>query len=145
MCAWAQTSPTHSTPAATSSPATTSDSGAVAEVIVTAQRRPERLQSVPVSVTAISNDTLKTRALNDLAQISLVAPSLQITNDNNFAIRGVGTVAFSSSIESSVAFAQDEVNLTNVGLVTDLFDIDQVEVLNGPQAFSSVETRQPGY
>jgi iron complex outermembrane receptor protein len=103
------------------------------DIVVTAQRRPERLQNVPLSVTAVSGDLLKTRGLNDLAQISLVAPSLQISNDNNFAVRGVGTQAFSSSIESSVGFAQDEVNLTNPGLVSDFFDVAQVEVLNGPQ------------
>lgn len=103
------------------------------EIIVTAQRRPERLQNVPLSVTAVSAEALKARGLNDLAQVSLAAPSLQISNDNNFAIRGVGTASFSNSIESSVAFAQDEVNLTNPGLITDFYDLSQVEVLNGPQ------------
>lgn len=106
---------------------------ALGEIIVTAQRRPERLQNVPVSVTAVSSDTLKARGLNDLAQIALAAPSLQAGTDNNFAVRGVGTSAFSNSIESSVAFAQDEVNLTNAALIYPFFDIAQVEVLNGPQ------------
>jgi len=105
----------------------------VADIVVTAQRRPERLQNVPISVTAVSSDTLKTRALNDLSSLAQVAPSLQTGNDNTFAVRGVGTLAFSQSLESSVAFAQDEVNLTNSNLVTDLFDVAQVEVLNGPQ------------
>ena len=135
--AWAQTAstPPAAQAATSTSSATpnTSDSGGIKDIIVTAQRRPERLQNVPISVTAVSGDALQSRALNDLSQVSLVAPSLQITNDNNFSIRGVGTLAFSSSIESSVAFAEDEVNLTNVGLVTDLYDIAQVEVLNGPQ------------
>lgn len=105
----------------------------VADIVVTAQRRPERLQNVPLSVTAVSGEALRTRALNDLSQVSLAAPSLQVSSDNNFAVRGVGTQAFSSSIESSVAFAQDEVNLTNPNLVTEFFDVAQVEVLNGPQ------------
>jgi iron complex outermembrane receptor protein len=103
------------------------------EIIVTAQRRPERLQSVPVSVTAVSSETLKSRGLNDLTQMTLAAPSLQSGADNNFSVRGVGTSAFSNSIESSVAFAQDEVNLTNASLVYSFFDLAQVEVLNGPQ------------
>jgi iron complex outermembrane receptor protein len=106
---------------------------AVDDIVVTARRRPERLQDVPVSVTAVSAETLQSRGLNDLAQISLAAPSLQISADNNFAIRGVGTGAFSSSLESSVAFAENEVNLINPGLVSDFFDVAQVEVLNGPQ------------
>jgi len=113
--------------------AQTAPSDAVGDIIVTAQRRPERLQNVPVSVTAVSADTLKARGLNDLAQIALAAPSLQAGTDNNFAVRGVGTSAFSNSIESSVAFAQDEVNLTNAGLIYGFFDLAQVEVLNGPQ------------
>jgi iron complex outermembrane receptor protein len=106
---------------------------AVEEIVVTAQRRSENLQNVPVSVTAVGADMLRRRGLNDLAQVSLAAPSVQITTDNNFAVRGVGTSAFSSSIESSVAFAQDEVNLTNPSLVSELYDVAQVEVLNGPQ------------
>lgn len=106
---------------------------AVGEIIVTAQRRPERLQTVPVSVTAVSSDLLKSRGLNDLSQMTLAAPSLQAGADNNFSVRGVGTSAFSNSIESSVAFAQDEVNLANPGLIYSFFDIGQVEVLNGPQ------------
>lgn len=103
------------------------------EIIVTAQRRPERLQNVPVSVTAVAADTLLSRGLNDLTQMTLAAPSLQSGADNNFSVRGVGTSAFSNSIESSVAFAQDEVNLTNSSLVYSFFDLAQVEVLNGPQ------------
>lgn len=103
------------------------------DIIVTAQRRPERLQNVPVSVTAVSSDLLKSRGLNDLTQMTLAAPSLQSGADNNFSVRGVGTSAFSNSIESSVAYAQDEVNLTNAGLVYSFFDLAQVEVLNGPQ------------
>lgn len=106
---------------------------AVGEIIVTAQRRPERLQTVPVSVTAVSSDALKARGLNDLSQMTLAAPSLQAGADNNFSVRGVGTSAFSNSIESSVAFAQDEVNLANPGLVYSFYDLSQVEVLNGPQ------------
>lgn len=104
-----------------------------ADIIVTAQRRPERLQDVPVSVTVVSGDSLRSRNLNDLSQVALAAPSLQSTADNGFAVRGVGTASFSSSIESSVAFAQDEVNLTNSGLVSEFYDVAQVEVLNGPQ------------
>jgi iron complex outermembrane recepter protein len=121
-----------STPPAADEAAQAADDSA-GDIIVTAQRRPERLQNVPISVTVVSGDALKTRGINDLAQIALAAPSLQASTDNGFAVRGVGTQAFSSSIESSVAFALDEVNLTNPGLLTDLFDVSQVELLNGPQ------------
>jgi iron complex outermembrane receptor protein len=115
--------------------AQTAQSGeGVAEIVVTAQRRAERLQDVPVSVTALGGDTLKSRNLNDLSQVALAAPSLQVGNDNTFAIRGVGTQAFATTIDSSVATALDEVNLGRPFLTQGLFnDVERVEVLNGPQ------------
>lgn len=106
----------------------------VAEIVVTAQRRAERLQDVPVSVTALGGDTLKSRNLNDLTQVALAAPSLQVGSDNSFAIRGVGTQAFATTIDSSVATALDDVNLGRPFLTQGLFnDVERVEVLNGPQ------------
>ena len=106
----------------------------VAEIVVTAQRRVERLQDVPVSVTALGGDALKSRNLNDLTQVALAAPSLQVGNDNSFAIRGVGTQAFATTIDSSVATALDDVNLGRPFLAQGLFnDVERVEVLNGPQ------------
>ncbi|KFL45667.1 TonB-dependent receptor-like protein [Sphingobium sp. ba1] len=106
----------------------------VAEIVVTAQRRVERLQDVPVSVTALGGDALKSLNLNDLTQVALAAPSLQVGNDNSFAIRGVGTQAFATTIDSSVATALDDVNLGRPFLAQGLFnDVERVEVLNGPQ------------
>jgi iron complex outermembrane receptor protein len=122
-----------STAAAQTAAAPQSNSTAIAEVVVTAQRRSENLQNVPVSVTAVSADALERRGVNDLNSVVLLAPSLQVSNDNKFSVRGVGTQGFSSSIESSVAFALDEVNLTNPSLNSGFFDVAQVEVLNGPQ------------
>jgi iron complex outermembrane receptor protein len=107
---------------------------AVSEIVVTAQRRTERLQDVPVSVTALGGDTLRSRNVNDLSQVALAAPSLQVGNDNTFAVRGVGTQAFATTIDSSVATSLDEVNLGRPFLAQGLFnDVERVEVLNGPQ------------
>lgn len=104
------------------------------DIVVTAQRRSESLQSVPVSVTAITADALSSRNLNDLTQISTAAPSLQIGADNTFSVRGVGTLAFAQTIDSSVAVALDDVNLGRPYLAGSLFnDVERVEVLNGPQ------------
>ena len=106
----------------------------VADIVVTAQRRAARLQAVPVSVTALGGDALKSLNLNDLTQVALAAPSLQVGNDNSFAIRGVGTQAFATTIDSSVATALDDVNLGRPFLAQGLFnDVERVEVLNGPQ------------
>jgi iron complex outermembrane receptor protein len=118
---------------ASGSSASASDS-ALSEIVVTAQRRPESLQTVPVSVTALTSDTLESRNINDLQQITLAAPSLQIGGDNTFSIRGAGTLAFAQTLDSSVATSVDEVSLGRTFLNGALFnDVAQVEVLNGPQ------------
>lgn len=111
-----------------------SDETAPGEIIVTAQRRSESLQRVPVSLTALTADTLETRRLNDLTQITRAAPSLQVGQDNTFAVRGVGTQSFVGTIDSSVAQSLDDVNLGRPNLAGGLFnDLERVEVLNGPQ------------
>src|SRR4051812_9309824 len=73
------------------------------EIVVTAQRRSESIQRVPVSLTAITAETLTSRNLNDLTQVARAAPSLQVGIDNTFSVRGVGTLAFAGTIDSSVA------------------------------------------
>lgn len=106
------------------------------EIIVTAQRRSERLQDVPVSVTAVTSESLRTLGVSNLSQLNQAAPSLQVSGENNFTIRGVGTLAFQQSLESSVAIQQDEVNLVNPilsGAVGAFYDVARVEVLSGPQ------------
>lgn len=104
------------------------------EIVVTAQRRSESIQRVPVSLTALTSDTLRTQNLNDLTQVTRAAPSLQVGVDNSFAVRGVGTLAFAGTIDSSVALAIDDVNLGRPLLNSPMFnDIERVEVLNGPQ------------
>ena len=109
-------------------------SAAPPDIIVTAQRRSESLQRVPVSVTALSGEALAARNLNDLTQLARAAPTLQVGIDNTFAVRGVGTLAFAGTIDSSVALAIDDVNLGRPLLNSPLFnDLERVEVLNGPQ------------
>ena len=128
----AQPQSTGATAAASSNIA--QDQDAINDIVVTAQRRPERLQDVPVSVTAISAETLTQRGLNDQTQITLAAPSLQLGKENNFAVRGIGTLAFAGTIDASVAQAVDEVNIGRPLAAPFVFyDVAQVEVLNGPQ------------
>lgn len=104
------------------------------EIIVTAQRRSESLQKIPVSLTAVTSDIIQSRQINDLSQIARAAPSLQIGSDNGFSVRGVGTLTFTGTIDSSVALSLDEVNLGRPFLAAPQFiDLERVEVLNGPQ------------
>lgn len=107
-----------------------------AEIIVTAQRRSERLQDVPVSVTAVTSEGLRSLGVNNLSQLNQAAPSLQVSGENSFTIRGIGTLAFQQTLESSVAIQQDEVNLASSilgGAVGTFYDVARVEVLSGPQ------------
>ncbi|MEG3178717.1 TonB-dependent receptor [Sphingomonas sp. RB3P16] len=106
----------------------------VGDIVVTAQRRSESIQRVPVSLTAVSADVLRQKQVNELSQLNILAPSLQVGGDNTFTVRGVGTLAFSGTIDSSVAVSVDDVNYSRPLLNTAKFmDLDRVEVLNGPQ------------
>ncbi|MDZ4375726.1 MAG: TonB-dependent receptor [Phenylobacterium sp.] len=107
----------------------------VAEVVVSAQRVEENLQKVPVAVTALTGAELSSRKLNDLTQITLVAPSFQTTTDNAFSLRGVGSSIFLPTVDSSVGVMVDDVSL-GVPLFQSngvFNDIARIEVLRGPQ------------
>jgi len=121
-------------PSAPPSAANSADSSVqVQEVVVTAQRRSENLQKVPLSVTAVSADSLKDRQINDINDLTLAAPSVQ-TELGGFSIRGVGTLSSSPVVEGSVAVAIDEISIGQPSQVIDVFnDVARVEVLNGPQ------------
>jgi len=111
----------------------------VNEIIVTATRRNQALSDVPIAVTAIGAEQLRNSGGNDIRQLNQLAPSLLVssaTNESNGAarIRGVGTVGENPGLESSVAVFIDGVyrSRTGVGL-TDLGELDRIEVLRGPQ------------
>jgi iron complex outermembrane receptor protein len=114
-------------------------SGVLEEVIVTATKRAESLQDVPVTVNAISETTLQEAGVVDLTDIAQLVPTLTVsTNLSPFAtgirIRGIGTSQNSIALEASVAFVVDGVYMGRSGLgMSDLTDIERVEVLQGPQ------------
>tara|TARA_R110001592_G_scaffold363323_1_gene684013 strand:- start:114112 stop:116319 length:2208 start_codon:yes stop_codon:yes gene_type:complete len=116
-----------------------SQTGTLEEVIVTATKRAESLQDVPVTVNAISATTLKEAGVVDLGDIAQLVPSLTVsTNLSPFAtgirIRGIGTSQNNVGLEASVAFVVDGVYMGRSGLgMSDLTDIERVEVLQGPQ------------
>lgn len=104
------------------------------DIIVTAQRRAENVMKVPVSVTVIGADALKEGGVNDLRSVTKLAPSLQAGQDNSFSIRGIGTATFADTVESSVTQMIDDVALGSRYFASiGFFDIERVEVLNGPQ------------
>ena len=111
-----------------------SEASNTGEIIVTAQRRAENVMKVPVSVTVIGADAIKEAGVNDLRSVTKLAPSLQAGQDNSFSIRGIGTSTFADTVESSVTQMVDDVVLGNRYFASiGFYDIERVEVLNGPQ------------
>ncbi|WP_426266065.1 TonB-dependent receptor [Sphingomonas sp. LHG3443-2] len=112
----------------------------VGDIVVTATRRNEALSDVPLAVSAITAQTLENSGIADIRQLNQVSPSLLVSSTSSEAgasvarIRGVGTVGDNPGLESSVALFIDGVyrSRTSVGL-TELGQIDRIEVLRGPQ------------
>jgi len=113
----------------------------VGEVVVTAQKRSENLQDVPVSVAAISGERLQSvfAAGEDILTLSGKAPGLYAESSNGrvaprFYIRGLGNADFDLAASQPVSIIQDDVVLENVVLKSSpIYDLDHVEVLRGPQ------------
>lgn len=109
------------------------------DIVVTATRRAEALSDVPIAISAVSGETLQNTGATDVRALNQVAPSLLVsgaTSEVNFTarIRGIGTVGENAGLESSVGLFIDGVyrSRTGVGL-SELGDIERVEVLRGPQ------------
>lgn len=133
-----QTAPSEQTQPA-EAPATAIDAQDQSDIIVTAQKRSERLQDVPLAVTAISGDALAARQINNTSSLTQAVPSLTIQPAANpvassFRIRGIGTSLFGLGTESSVSMVVDGVvSARQAQNFTDFADIERVEVLRGPQ------------
>ena len=109
------------------------------DIVVTAQRRAESLQDVPVAISAISGDALAAAGVNNATDLRFVAPSVNFTSGNNtrgegLAVRGVGTSIFGDGVEQSVGVVVDQIPMARNGMgVMAMIDIARVEVLRGPQ------------
>ncbi len=109
------------------------------EIIVTAQKRSERLQDVPLAVTVVSGDTLAATGKVSLEGAQYLVPTLNFlksgtTLNQSLFLRGVGTATFSIAGEPSVSTVLDGVVFSRAGeAFSDLLDIERLEVLRGPQ------------
>lgn len=109
------------------------------EIVVTAQRQAESLQSVPIAVTAVTGDTLQERGLNDVKELALQTPGLNIKSDfgianPNIYIRGVGIGDFNANVTGAVGVYIDEVYIASpAAQLFQFYDAEQVEILRGPQ------------
>lgn len=109
------------------------------EVIVTAQKREQNLQDVPVAVTALTGEMLVQAGARDMFELQTNTPSLRVTQTQNastasFSIRGVFTSSQNFGLESSVGLYVDGVyRARQSSMINNLVDVGSVEVLRGPQ------------
>jgi iron complex outermembrane receptor protein len=109
------------------------------EVIVTAGKRPERVQEVAASVLVVTATSLERSNIRDFDDLVRIAPSVTITKtsqpaNNSINIRGIGTYAFSIATEPSVAVVIDDIpQAFQAAAFAALVDVQRVEVLRGPQ------------
>ena len=108
------------------------------EIVVTAQKRAENVQDVPLAITAVRGEALAAMNITQPQQLSLIDPSVRFkqslsSSASGLTIRGVGTSSFSAGIEQSISTVVDGVVLADPASLATLADIERVEILRGPQ------------
>ncbi len=112
----------------------------LADIIVTAQKRAEPLQSVPVSVSAFSNDTLQKARVDGLTGLRGLVPGMTVTRSGaavdvpQISLRGISIQDVLPSVEPGIGITLDGIPIAfQRGALIDAFDVQRVEVLRGPQ------------
>ena len=113
------------------------------EIVVTARKRTESVQDVPISIAAHTGEMLEVRQIDSTDKLGQITPNLQFSSraassghnsTSTIFMRGVGQIDFLSSNDSGVGFYLDEVYYSrSVGTSINFLDIDRVEILRGPQ------------
>jgi iron complex outermembrane receptor protein len=138
--AWALTGTSAMAQSSESAPAA-STPAEVADIVVTAQFRGQRVQDTPLVITAVSADTLEARSQTSITDLGKSVPNVNLAsatglNGNSIAafVRGIGQADSSFALEPGVGIYIDDVYYgTTYGAVLDLTDLDRVELLRGPQ------------
>jgi len=121
-------------------PALAQSSGMLEEVVVTAAKRQQTLQEVPIAVSVVTSETIEQAQVLDIKDLQTLVPSLRVTQlqgsaQTNFIIRGFGNGANNAGIEPSVGVFIDGVYRSRVGsALADLPKLERIEVLRGPQS-----------
>ncbi|MCB1707048.1 MAG: TonB-dependent receptor plug domain-containing protein, partial [Halioglobus sp.] len=112
----------------------------IADIVVTAQKKEENLQSVPISVSAIAGESLAAAQVTSLQALQNSVPNVQIDNFANtpnnavFTIRGIGVIEPDPYAGNTVSIVVDGVpQFFSMGALLDTYDIDRIEILRGPQ------------
>lgn len=119
------------------------EESALGEIVVTARKRAENLQDTPISVAAFSGETLAQRQVNSVGDLGRFTPNVSLEQGSSISgsssaitafIRGVGQTDFNLTIDPGVGLYVDGVYVSrSVGALLDTLDLDQVQVLRGPQ------------
>lgn len=114
------------------------DGAALEEIVITAQRREESLQDVPIAITAFTSEDLERTAAVGIQDVASRAPGVTLTQFNigepQLYIRGVGTTSDSAASDPSIGISIDEVSIGRAGASSLAFlDVNRVEILRGPQ------------
>ena len=132
--------------------------GGLSEIVVTAQRRAENLQAVPIAVSAMTSATLENTGIDATRDLPQVIPSVQFTRSGPsglFFVRGVGTTNAAAGEEGANAVYVDGVYMADLGQTINYFNnLERIEVLKGPQGtlfgrnatggLIHIITREPG-
>lgn len=136
---WAEDTPApQATPAKSSANKAKADDGQLQTVTVTARRREESSQSVPTPMSVVSGQALESQRVYRIQDLQQLVPSVNVAymhaRQSSVSIRGLGNNPASDGLEGSVGLYIDNVYLGRPGMaVFDLMDIEQLEVLRGPQ------------
>lgn len=110
--------------------------GVTDDIIVTAQKRAENLQRVPLAVSAFNSATLQQRNIVDIAQVANLVPNVNVQQRLSYGvitIRGIGFDQLTVGAEASVAVHQDGVYIARpTGALVGFYDVERVEVSRGP-------------
>jgi iron complex outermembrane receptor protein len=136
----------------------------IPDIVVTAQKRAESVQDVPIAISAFDGASLQERAIGNVSQLAAVSPNVNLDSGVSFtastavlaaSIRGIGASDFAFNIDPAVGIYIDGVYLArSVGANQDLLDVERIEILKGPQGTLfgrntiggavSIVTRDPG-
>ncbi len=114
--------------------------GALETIVVSAQKRDQSSQDVPIAISALSGESMQQAGVNNMFDIARQVPSLEVQSNNNplhtqFRMRGIGNLGNIPNFEPAVAYYLDGAFRSRSGLgLGDLVDVNRVEVLKGPQS-----------
>ena len=115
------------------------DDSGIQDIVVTAQRQSESLQTVPIAVSAFNAEALKAQQINTTSDLQLTLPNITFTKSNftsssSFNIRGIGDLCIGVTCDSATAVHVNDVPVQGSPIFqNEIFDVERIEVLRGPQ------------